>query len=87
LKGIRRGLERVFPPKGGCNPVVGLQCAARIGGKQRKGTKHLLEFTLKIYIKCLVAKSLKLVNCFINYGELIDKKNLIYRVVQKKFMM
>ena len=31
----------MFPPKGGCNPVVGLQCAARIGGKQRKGTNHL----------------------------------------------
>ena len=41
LKGIRNGLERVFPPKGGCNPVVGLQCAARIGGKDLKeGTKH-----------------------------------------------
>ena len=36
LKGIRSGLERVFPPKGGCNPVVGLQCAARIGGKNLK---------------------------------------------------
>jgi hypothetical protein len=36
LKGIRSGLERVFPPKGGCNPVVGLQCAARIGGKDLK---------------------------------------------------
>ena len=33
FKGIRIGLERALPSVEGCKPAIGLQCAARIGGK------------------------------------------------------